>query len=428
MEPNYVGANKRMDAMAIAWLFAHDIVYFNQGDITWDGTCHAISGAQINADKVDEIPAFMSNTEMYYRGIGDFLMTLEQDGELVVPRSKIHHGLHDAICGGDLTGMTLFNLQACGRAFQFVEGADEGAKRGILQMAGFGELADNPNTIGHTHMISVDERLARGIPGFFKLVRRLFEDMRAYNEDDSRCILIFTTVRNSDADRYMDDFDDVVEGAVLEGFHVEVVDEGQAAARSSRQAEPKGATPVPGEHDDGYRSVVGPSWRDRRPDFDNVDPVHISSHNSFSDNGSGYYSSTIRYSVDVDEPDMIYRLDMDIEGPENAFVKANAFLVDAAEAFKKRRFIGRFSFMSDYECVRLPFASIDTRLYVPEMDTSETSVALGLIAELNKECPQLGIDGIIEMVRSYAGIRDTYHVMSDAGDDTITAEQKVEGL
>ena len=224
--PNYVGANKRIDAMAVAWLFAHDYVFFNQGDLTWDGTHHAIVGAQINADKVDKIPDFMSNAQVYYQGIGDFLMTLEQDEELIVPRGKIHHGLYDAICEGDLTGITLFNLQACGRAFQFLEEADERAKCATLRTAGFAELADDPNAIEHTYMIFVDERLARGIPGFYKLVRRLFEDMRAYNEVDSRCILIFTTVRNSDADRYLNDFGDTVEGAVLEGFHVEMPGEG----------------------------------------------------------------------------------------------------------------------------------------------------------------------------------------------------------
>ena len=119
---------------------------------------------------------------------------------------------------------------------------------------------------------------------------------------------------------------------------------------------------------------------------------------------------------------------VDIEGPESAFDKANAFLAEADEAFRKGHLTGKFSFMSDYECAHLPFTSIDTRLYVPEMDMDETSAALGLIAGLNKECPQLSIDGIVEMVRSHAGMRNTYHVISDAGDDSITAEQEIEGL
>lgn len=852
MEPNYVGANKRIDAMAVAWLFAHDYVFFGQSDVIWDGTHHAIVGAQINADKVDEIPGFMSNAQVYYQGIGDFLMTLEQDEELIVPRNKIHHGLHDAICEGDLTGITLFNLQACGRAFRFLGEVNGEAKRDLLREVGLAELANDPSAFAGASIIVVDERLTRGIPNFYYLVRRMFEDMRAYNGIHTPYSLVFLSVRNASVDLYLDQFDDCVEGAISESFHVETnrtelnreaggdvsvntdallehinevpagpigaqgalsaltvgsmfgADQGnpldiiseilpdgliaclkmcarnlvssdffistlgwlkqevlpdcdascseassrvvltslyaqaykgaeadelelmkiaamdaiidlndaskfadfegfqsviegleisaldecggevavatkfvdafaaaywnpvtklvdalievvrkkgeqehqealaiwqesmdsakkelsesyeavkqarafrdevrtklselekelrkaeseddlkrhnegllaeakQAAgnlakveidieqARQEAEANERlisnlrdeleglglfaldkkkslrqeierlegnrnklnnaiaeresakrsleakanqclqleqqlaeypesrthgisldildaknefswanahlealksersrvesqlkackaekpnyseeaairpllwrsvirlpSAMPrtkvISGIDGNGYRKAAGSTWRDRRPDFDNVDPVHIRSHNSFSDNGSGYYSSTISYSVDVDKPDMIYRLDMDIEGPESAFAKANAFLADAAETFKKRRFTGRFSFMSDYECGRLPFTSIDTRLYVPEMDTDESSAALGLLAELNKECPQLSIDGIMEMVRSYAGLRDTYHVTSVAGDDTITAEQKVEGL
>ena len=56
------------------------------------------------------------------------------------------------------------------------------------------------------------------------------------------------------------------------------------------------------------------------------------------------------------------------------------------------------------------------------------AAAIGLLGAFSKECPQLRINGIIEMVRSYAGIRSAYHVTSPAGDPTITAEQKVEGL
>ena len=58
----------------------------------------------------------------------------------------------------------------------------------------------------------------------------------------------------------------------------------------------------------------------------------------------------------------------------------------------------------------------------------ELGAAIGLIGAFNKECPQLRIDGIIEMVKSYAGMRNTYHVTSDAGDSAITAIQKVERL
>ena len=94
VEPNYVGPNKRIDAMAVAWLFAQDYVFFNPDEITWDGMHHGIAGAQINLAKVGDIPTFMDNTQMYYQGIYELLMALEHDEALIVPREKIHPGLY----------------------------------------------------------------------------------------------------------------------------------------------------------------------------------------------------------------------------------------------------------------------------------------------------------------------------------------------
>ena len=258
MEPNYVGANKHIDAMAVAWLFAQDCVFFNPDEITWDGTHHGIGGAQINAEKVNDIPTFMENAGMYYQGIGDLLMTLEQDEELIVPRGKIHPGLHDAIREGDLTGITLFNLQACARAFQFLGDENEGVKRNMLEMAGLGDLADNPNAMACTYVIAVDQRLTRGIPGFYQLIRRMFEDMRAYNGIDLPYILLFTAARNVDADQCLDYFDDAVEGAVSETFHVETnMEEWKASHENGEEApDESGGDEAEGEEEVDERSAM----------------------------------------------------------------------------------------------------------------------------------------------------------------------------
>ena len=116
------------------------------------------------------------------------------------------------------------------------------------------------------------------------------------------------------------------------------------------------------------------------------------------------------------------------EGLASAFDAANEFLAGVSNAFRRRDYSGKYSFLRDFKCSKLPFTSIDTRLYVPEMNMDEVGAAIRLIGAVNRECPQLKIDGILEMVRSYAGLRNTYHVTSGVGDNTITAEQKVEGL
>lgn len=176
-----------------------------------------------------------------------------------------------------------------------------------------------------------------------------------------------------------------------------------------------------------YRKGTGSTWRDRRPAFFDTNPVHINGQTSSGYSGSRYTAS-VGYNIKVDDPDMTHRMDIDIEGPASAFDAANTFLAETADAFRRRNFVGKFNFLRDFKCSRLPFTSIDTRLYVPKMDMDELGAAIGLIGAFNKECPQLRIDGVMEMVKSYAGIRNTYHVTSSAGDPTITAEQKVEGL
>ena len=245
MEPSYVGANKRIDAMAVAWLFAQDYVFFNPEEITWDGSHHGIAGMQLNVAKVDEVPTLAENAQMYYQGMFDLLMTIEQDEALVVPRERIHPGLRDAIREGDLTGLTLFNLQACARAFQFL--GDDATKRQMLQTVGLAAIADNPDMMACTYAVLVDQRLTRGIPGFYQLVRRMFEDMRAYNEVQEPYILVFVATRNIDADACLDDFSDSVEGAVSESFHVVTnVEELQNALVGGGQ----GDSTKPGEAED----------------------------------------------------------------------------------------------------------------------------------------------------------------------------------
>ena len=191
------------------------------------------------------------------------------------------------------------------------------------------------------------------------------------------------------------------------------------ASRTSNGIKPKQVS--------GYRKGSGSTWRDRRPTFFDSNPVHINGRTSSGFSGSRYTAS-VGYNIKVDDPDMTHRMDIDIEGPSDAFNTANVFLAEAADAFRRRSFVGKFDFMRDFKCSRLPFTSIDTRLYVPKIDMDELGAAIGLIGAFNKECPQLRIDGIIEMVKSYAGMRNTYHVTSDAGDSAITAIQKVERL
>ena len=197
MEPNYVGQNGRIDAMAAAWLLDEDHVFFLDNEITWDGQNHSFTGAQLNAGNMDEVPVFMSNYEMLMNGVIDLMTTLEGDNALRVPREAINPSLHEAIREGDLTGITLFNLIACGHAIRIL------------------------NTQENVYRVMYDNRLARGIPAFYKLVTRMIWDMREYNGIEGPFQVAFASARNIDADQYLRDFNGMVPGAVSEPMWME---------------------------------------------------------------------------------------------------------------------------------------------------------------------------------------------------------------
>lgn len=255
MEPEYRGLNGRIDALAAAWLFANDQLFFMDGDIAWDGTHHSINGLQSNIALQSEAPDFWSDRLTLAKGAADLVLYIEQDEDLIVPRSQISPGLHKAIRDGDLTGLTLFNLQACARAFQFLDGsnftaygsllggkpqAEDESNREIvqkvLQTAGMDHLLENPAAMSMTRVVMFDTRLAKGIPNFFGLVTKMYQDMLAYNEIDLPYILVFVATRNVDADQCLGEVDKPVPGAGSEPVHVETnVQEWQEAQ------EPKGS-------------------------------------------------------------------------------------------------------------------------------------------------------------------------------------------
>lgn len=188
MEPNYRGKNGRIDAMAAAWLLANDHVFFRDDDIAWDGQRHSITGIQLNTATVDQLPMLTSDSEPVLRGVIDLMQTLENDASLHVARNVIRPALYDSIREGDLTGITLFNLMACGRAIEITQIDDL------------------------TYQVNCDERLVQGIPGFYELVAQMVADMLMYNGASGECQVSCASIRSSAADCYMDDVEVPVSG------------------------------------------------------------------------------------------------------------------------------------------------------------------------------------------------------------------------
>ena len=182
----------------IMTLLSDDWFFFKDDEITWDGHHHAIAGAQLNGAKVDGflgfvnscIPGFDDANEVFQYFV-TLLNEIEKDEGLIVPRAMIAPGVQQAIREGDLTGLTLANLAACGRAFS-VEKVKPGVYRVIF-----------------------DGRLIAGIPRFLDLVARLVWDLRQCTNSmrGKPFEISFLQARNIDADQYLGSVDVPVPGA-----------------------------------------------------------------------------------------------------------------------------------------------------------------------------------------------------------------------
>ena len=179
-------------------MLSEDFLYFDKGDIAWNGETHSFKSFQVNAPTMDDL--LLTLSEVGFDGIDDYypnflgaLMRLESDEKLVVARSKIAKGICRALPKGDLTGITLANLASCGAAIRILRQDDGGAD-------------------GYT--VIYDTRLALGIPQFFSLIERMVWDLRACTTASmgKPFAILFLSCRNFDANHYFGKVDSPVPG------------------------------------------------------------------------------------------------------------------------------------------------------------------------------------------------------------------------
>lgn len=202
-------------------LLSDDWFFFMDVEITWDGHHHAIAGAQLNGAKADElldfvnscIPGFDDVNEVFQYFV-TLLNEIEKDEGLIVPRAMIAPGVQKAIREGDLTGLTLANLAACGKAF-CVQKAKAGSYRVIF-----------------------DSRLIIGIPSFLDLVARLVWDLRQCTNSmrGKPFEISFLQARNIDADHYLGSVEAPVPGAQKYAMFMKVTEAPRIALPSASEA------------------------------------------------------------------------------------------------------------------------------------------------------------------------------------------------
>lgn len=202
-------------------LLSDNWFFFMDDEITWDGHHHAIAGAQLNGAKADElldfvnscIPGFDDVNEVFQYFV-TLLNEIEKDEGLIVPRAIIAPGVQKAIREGDLTGLTLANLAACGKAL-CVQKAKAGSYRVIF-----------------------DGRLIIGIPSFLDLVARLVWDLRQCTNSmrGKPFEISFLQARNIDADHYLGSVEAPVPGAQKYAMFMKVTEAPRIALPSASEA------------------------------------------------------------------------------------------------------------------------------------------------------------------------------------------------
>lgn len=215
-----------VNPMLLLTLLADDYVFFQDTDISWERGHHVIRGIQANLPKIEELNAIVrENGFDSFAELGDrlvsFLLEVEKDKALVVPRDRVSKALYPIMFDGDLTGITLANLAA--------------------SMAAFRVLNDKPNN----YTVIYDGTLADGIPRFFDLMCRLLWDLRLCMAPlkGTPFQVTFARCRNLDLSQLLEGNVSRVDGAQDDPFSVTVSEEPAIGLEAVASEEPPAKAP-----------------------------------------------------------------------------------------------------------------------------------------------------------------------------------------
>lgn len=215
-----------VNPMLLLTLLADDYVFFQDTDIAWGRGHHVIHGMRANLPKIEELNAIArENGFDSFAELGDrlvsFLLEVEKDKALVVPRDKVSKALYPIMFDGDLTGITLANLAA--------------------SMAAFRVLNDRPNN----YTVIYDGTLADGIPHFFDLMCRLLWDLRLCMTSlkGAPFQVTFARCRNLDLSQLLEGNVSRVDGAQDDPFSVTVSEEPAIGLEAVASEEPPAKAP-----------------------------------------------------------------------------------------------------------------------------------------------------------------------------------------
>ncbi len=179
LEPAYLASSGAFNPDAACWLFCTDHVYFSVDDLVWDEGRHCIGGIHVNAATTDRIPRFMQDVRRNCALLIDLLREVEEDPRVHIPRDQVAAPVARALPPGDVSALSLFCLQACGRALMVRYAGDD------------------------SYDVVADQRVASGIPGFDRAMGWLVDDLRAASGAHAPFTIKFVTSLVAQADPYL---------------------------------------------------------------------------------------------------------------------------------------------------------------------------------------------------------------------------------
>lgn len=183
------GPNGRLDPFSACMLLWSGALSFDDDAVTWDGRSHHITAPTVHQDVVSLYGRRREDVAGVLPDLLALLRELERDQGMRVPSSLMAEAVQQAIPKGDLSGMTLFLLQADAHPL-IVEPVDNACVR-----------------------VRYDPLLVRGIPAFQQLACRLVWRLRAFGGYAQGCEVLFVESANRGRTGGIHVFEGSVEGA-----------------------------------------------------------------------------------------------------------------------------------------------------------------------------------------------------------------------
>lgn len=186
---NVVGKNGELNGIfAAQFLLGEDMLFFNPGEIDYDGNNHIIRGIQINANKINEIPELIEYAETLAMGLVDCMMFVEENEKLKCDIEKIDESLHPYINHENLTGITLMHLFA----WHLLQIKEQDVMGDAIEKV-LGKTIDK-----NDYTIIGDTRVLNGIPNSHEMIDELVHTVLRYNDEDRKISIDYVGMTNLD--------------------------------------------------------------------------------------------------------------------------------------------------------------------------------------------------------------------------------------